>query len=564
MSEHVDGGEAILEAFRNLDIDLVISSPGSEWPAFWEALARQSRDGLAGPIYMDCGHETIAVTMASAYSRIKNRVVAVVLHAGAGILQGSMAIHSAKAMEAPLLILSGESMAYGESSFDPGSQWYRNLSIVGGPQRILDPVVKWSLQSPSPETLYESVIRSAEVAQRSPKGPTYLCVSMETLMAKWNKPEHLRKIPVAPQVRPIDDDIDRIAKKLAGAKCPVIVVENLAPNTIACDALVRFAEMLSIPIIEGPGAFYGNFPKSNPLYQGSSMDSIFNQVDLILLIESKSPWYPPSNRPKQAEIICISENPLKTSMVYQTMFANEYLEGNVGVTLNLLMNSLLKIGVDKNLVKTNKDTYTKSHNAMVDLLNAKKKSSLTKDVITVPLLIQTLQEHLPKNTAYVDETIMHTNAIRDHLHWDNDKTYFRAPSGLGQGMGYALGVKMALPEHPVVFLVGDGTFLYNPIIPGLAFAHEHQLPVLIVIFNNARYSAMKHFHDKFYPDSIAAKTNNYFGVNIKEIDYEKSAEMVGGFHIRVSEPKELNSAMKAAAKALASKKMVLMNIIIPD
>jgi thiamine pyrophosphate-dependent acetolactate synthase large subunit-like protein len=75
---------------------------------------------------------------------------------------------------------------------------------------------------------------------------------------------------------------------------------------------------------------------------------------------------------------------------------------------------------------------------------------------------------------------------------------------------------------------------------------------------------MKHFHDKFYPDSVAAKTNNYFGVNIKEIDYEKSAEMVGGFHIRVIEPKELNSAMKAAVKALASKKMVLMNIIIPD
>lgn len=159
---------------------------------------------------------------------------------------------------------------------------------------------------------------------------------------------------------------------------------------------------------------------------------------------------------------------------------------------------------------------------------------------------------------------MHTNAIREHLHWDNDKTYFRAPSGLGQGMGYALGVKMALPECPVVFLVGDGTFLYNPIIPGLAFAHEHQLPIFIVIFNNARYSAMKYFHDKFYPDSVAAKTNNYFGVNIKEIDYEKSAEMVGGFHIRVSDPKDLSSAMKAAAKALASKKMVLMNIIIPD
>ena len=254
MSEHFDGGEAILEAFRNLDIDLVISSPGSEWPAFWEALARQHRDALAGPIYMDCGHETIAVTIASSYSRIKNQVVAVVLHAGAGLLQGSMAINSARAMEAPILILSGESMAYGESQFDPGSQWYRNLSVVGGPQKILDPVVKWSLQSPSSETLYESVIRSAEVAQRNPKGPTYLSVSMETLMAKWNKPDHLRKIPAAPQVRPIDDDIKKITKKIVAARCPVIVVENLAPNTVACDALVQFAEMLSIPIIEGPGA----------------------------------------------------------------------------------------------------------------------------------------------------------------------------------------------------------------------------------------------------------------------------------------------------------------------
>ena len=564
MSEHFDGGEAILEAFRNLDIDLVISSPGSEWPAFWEALARQHRDALAGPIYMDCGHETIAVTIASSYSRIKNQVVAVVLHAGAGLLQGSMAINSARAMEAPILILSGESMAYGESQFDPGSQWYRNLSVVGGPQKILDPVVKWSLQSPSSETLYESVIRSAEVAQRNPKGPTYLSVSMETLMAKWNKPDHLRKIPAAPQVRPIDDDIEKITKKIVAARCPVIVVENLAPNTVACDALVQFAEMLSIPIIEGPGAFYGNFPKSNPLYQGTSMDSIFNQVDLVLLIESKSPWYPPSNRPKQADIICISENPLKTYMVYQTMFSNEYLEGDVGITLHLLMEVLLKIGVDKNLVRSNKDKYTESHHAMVVLLNAKKKASLNKDVITVPLLIQELQEQLPKNTAYVDETIMHTNLIREHLHWDNYKTYFRAPSGLGQGLGYALGVKMAMPDSPVVFLVGDGTFMYNPIIPGLAFAHEHQLPILIIIFNNARYSAMKFFHDKFYPDSVASKTNNYYGVNIKEIDYEKSAEIVGGFHIKVNHPKDLNSGMKEAVKALASNKIVLMNIVIPD
>ena len=61
MNNQQDGGEAILEAIRNLSIEYVISSPGSEWPAVWEALARQKKDSLAGPKYLDCGHETLAV-----------------------------------------------------------------------------------------------------------------------------------------------------------------------------------------------------------------------------------------------------------------------------------------------------------------------------------------------------------------------------------------------------------------------------------------------------------------------------------------------------------------------
>src|SRR4029078_2801397 len=83
LKNYHDGGEAILEAFRNLNIEYVISSPGSEWPSFWEAMARQKQSGAAGPIYLDCGHETIAVTMAAAYTHITGRMQAVLLHAGA-------------------------------------------------------------------------------------------------------------------------------------------------------------------------------------------------------------------------------------------------------------------------------------------------------------------------------------------------------------------------------------------------------------------------------------------------------------------------------------------------
>ena len=123
MKNYQDGGEAILEAFRRLNADYVISSPGSEWAPLWEALARQKRDDAEGPTYIDCGHESIAVNMATAYTKISGRMQVVVLHAGAGVMQGAMAVDAAGTMETPLVIMSGEVLGYGEGETDPGSQW---------------------------------------------------------------------------------------------------------------------------------------------------------------------------------------------------------------------------------------------------------------------------------------------------------------------------------------------------------------------------------------------------------------------------------------------------------
>lgn len=123
-----DGGEAILEAFRALKVDYVISSPGSEWPSLWEAFARQRAKHTPGPVYLDCGHEILAVSIASGYTKVTGRMQAVLLHAGAGLLQGSMAIFGARLTETPMLVLSGESQSFGEA----GSRCGRWLLLPRG------------------------------------------------------------------------------------------------------------------------------------------------------------------------------------------------------------------------------------------------------------------------------------------------------------------------------------------------------------------------------------------------------------------------------------------------
>jgi acetolactate synthase-1/2/3 large subunit len=70
MKQYHDGGEAILEAFRSLGMDYIISSPGSEWSPVWEAVARQKVNQKAGPTYIDCWHETLAVDMALGYTQM--------------------------------------------------------------------------------------------------------------------------------------------------------------------------------------------------------------------------------------------------------------------------------------------------------------------------------------------------------------------------------------------------------------------------------------------------------------------------------------------------------------
>ena len=564
MKNTLDGGEGILEAFRNLNIDWIISSPGSEWPSLWEALANQKSTNTPGPLYIDCGHELLAVTIASANTKITGRMQAVILHAGAGPMQGSMAINAAKAMEVPMIIMSGEASGYGETDFDPGSQWYRNLSIVGGPQRLMEPVVKWAQQIPSPETLYETVTRAGELAQREPRGPTYLSVSMETMLHEWKKPDRLRTVPKAPTLRPTREDIQETALRISRAKKPIIIVENAGPNIETFAALSNFAETLGIAVVEGPGAFFGNFSKISSLHLGNNINNYKDDFDLAVLIESRAPWYPPSNFSETAEVISISRSPIKSHMVYQVTNSEHYLEGDVGLTLRLLTDEIGKLKVNQENINKRKKFWALKHENWLSKLNNAEEAALKQNNITIPILIKTLREVMPPNTSYVDETITHSRAIHEHLMWNDPHGFFRAPSGLGQGLGYALGVKLTLPERHVVLTIGDGTFLYNPVLPALTFAKDNDLPLMIIIANNSKYSAMQGTHDDFYPGGVSKQNDDYYGVHIKPHKYEEMADVVSGFGRSVEETGDLKDAIKEAFTCLHKGNSSILNVIIAD
>jgi acetolactate synthase I/II/III large subunit len=559
MKKQFDGGEAIVEAFRKLGVEYILSSPGTEWAPVWEAMAKQIHRRKDGPKLLDVWHETLAVNIAAGYTLATGRMQGVLLHAGSGLLQGAMGIHGAFVTGIPMVVISGESMTYGEQpEFDPGAQWINNLSIVGGTTGLVDSIVKYASVAGSAYTLYESVIRAGELAQRQPTGPTYLSVSTETLMDAWTPPANPRTVAPAPRVLTAPEDIEKLAAQISKTKHPVVLTEGAGQEVETYEALVALCDRFALPVVEKPGALFANFPKDHPLYQGTDIKPFWNDMDLAIVVRARVPWYPPSNRPPKAAIAMVDEAPHNMAMVYQSNQADMYLEGNAAQTLRDLAAATT---MDKAAIETRRKELAARHNAMVEKNSAAQAAARKKTPIDPVWLCASLNAVMPKDTIYIDEVTTHTATLRQHLVWNQPQSLFTRQGGLGQGLGLSLGIKLGKPERPVVTLIGDGAFLYNPVLGGLGAARDYKLPIMVVIFNNKKYAAMQGMHQKMYPDGIAAEIDLYHGTHINPPDFVKVAESVGGYGEQVTDPEKLQDALKRSLDDNRSGKPAIIDVV---
>jgi benzoylformate decarboxylase len=110
-------------------------------------------------------------------------------------------------------------------------------------------------------------------------------------------------------------------------------------------------------------------------------------------------------------------------------------------------------------------------------------------------VLAALADRLPADAVVVEET----PSSRPDLH---ALVPARAPlgfvsaamGGLGFGLPAAIGLRMALPDRPVVAVVGDGSSLYG--IQSLWSAAHYGVGVLFVVLANGRYAVMDRLAEK--------------------------------------------------------------------
>ncbi|MBK3644722.1 thiamine pyrophosphate-dependent enzyme [Streptomyces sp. MBT33] len=557
-----DGGDAFVSAFNAVGADYLFCSSGSEWAPVWESLARRHRDGESAPQYLDLTHETVAVGMATGYGLVKRRPQGVLLHAAPGLLQGSMAVHGALLAGVPMVVASSESTTYGDGpGQDPGGQWYRNLSIVGGPHGVARPFTKWSNEAASVHTLPTMITRAAELSWRAPAGPAYLNIPLEILLEEWDGRE--AKPIVAPgSTHSSPEEVDLVAQLIREAANPVIVTETAGREAGGFEALRAFAEAWNIPVVEPDSAVCGNFPRDHPLHAGSEIGSWLEESDLILLVNCRAPFYPPSRRPAKAQVVVIDPVPQRPHVVYQVLFADRCLEGNVANTLRQLAKRAT--GLDVAAVTARRSAQEERHADEQAAIAAAEAKAAQAEGIDPVLVAATLRKLLDgQGGIVVDETITHSRVVKRHLRTDAPDSYFYVQGGLGQGIAVALGVKLAAKERPVVLTIGDGAFAYNPVIPSYDASKAYRLPLLIVVFNNRVYKSMNLNHRRFYPEGAAAETGEWLGTDLHRLPRLAAFAEPFGMHTETVDTTDaLGPALERALKAAAEGTTAVVDVLV--
>ena len=564
MKNYQDGGEAIVEALRNLQTKYIISSPGSEWGPVWEALTRQKVNNIPGPQYIQCWHENLAVSMALGYTFFAREMQAVLLHAGVGLLQGVMGINSAFQAEIPLLVMSGESVTLGadpEISVEP--QWYGGVS-PGGADKFVSSFTKWSAQVPSAPTLYQSIIRAGEMAQRAPQGPVYLDVALEHMLEEWLPNKELQKVPPPPKTQAVPEELEKLAAVIIEAENPVIVTELSGRDPAAFYALVELADAAAIPVIGGRTASNTNFPTDHELWQGMESYGHLTDADLVILVGCRTPWYPPMQCPTQGKIVAIGDHPHKEWLIYQDMHADSYLEGDIAATLVALVKNLSNAGLKREVNQSRRAKWAGEHAKTMGLLEKERAAGVADDTLSAATICAAMADVMPADTIFVDETITHFPALRKHLPLTLPQTLFRhTVGGLGQGLGLSLGLKLAAPERPVVLFIGDGSLLYNPITQAFGASREYNLPIMIVVMNNGGYKAMRGGHVKYYPDGMVNATDLTYGIDINGPEYENLGSQFGINGVLVDTYNGFREALGTAAKDIADGSASIINAVLP-
>jgi acetolactate synthase I/II/III large subunit len=515
------GGQVLVDQLVLHGADLAFGVPGESYLAVLDAL----HDAPLRLIVTR--HEGGAANMAEAYGKLTGRPGVCMVTRGPGATHASNGVHTAFQDSTPMLLLIGQ-----VARDTVGREGFQELDY----RAMYGAIAKWATQVDDAARLPEIVARAFAVATSGRPGPVVLALPEDMLSERVDVADARphRAVPAAPA----PDAMARLRELLAQARAPLAIVGEGGWTAQAGADVAAFAEAQALPVAVSFRC-QDYLDNASPAYAGHAalaMDPALakriREADLLLAVGGRLGEIPTAgytlvrpDAPTQ-RLIHVHPDPDEIGAVYPT---------ELGIVAGLeafaaAARALEPAGADDRagLLEAAHGEYERNLAETRELPGPLQMSAV----------MATLRERLP------DEAIL-TNGAGNFSVWAHRYYEFhRYPTQLGPrsgSMGYgvpaAVGAKAVHPDRPVVCLAGDGDFLMTG--QELATAVQEELPVVVLVVNNAMYGTIRMHQERHYPGRVV-------GTDLRNPDFVAYARAFGAHGALVERSEDFPAALDEA------------------
>lgn len=527
----MNGGEAIVEALKAANVSHIFGLLGSTTMELYDALY-----DCKSIKYVGVRDERAGTHMADAFGRV-SRTPGVFLagQSGPGAANMVTGLAQAKIAYSPVVAITGLAATshLGRDAFQEIDQ-----------QAIFAPITKRTITVPRADRIPEFIKEAFRIATSGRCGPVVVQIPRDYFAQTIeNKIESLRDFPVRVDGMVNYEAVDRIATLIRGASAPVIIAGAGVKWSNGSQILAKLAERLSIPVVSSAG--HGDvLPSDHPMFfgqvgpRGNAVASrLAREADVIIALGTRlgfnTTFYTYNDLSAQARIVQIDVEPEALG---------RYFPIELGVVADAAsMVKAIDAATNGLAAPVPWAKWSESAQADRDVLWRERENDAktTRKPLSAARVFKEIRDVLPR------DAIVTLDAGTMCLQATDQLRYYHPPSLLSPldfglvGFSYAagLGAKAAAPSRPVITLMGDGGFAMT--MAELTTAVSEGLPTVSVVLDNGCWGAEKAYQRDFY-------NGRYIGADIKNLPYDKVAQLAGARGYAVTEPGQLSEMLEDA------------------
>ena len=468
------GGSLLFNVLEQHGVEHVFGYPGGAIMPIYDALYDSNVEHFL------CRHEQGAAFSAVGYARASGKVGVCFATSGPGATNLITGLADALADSIPVVAITGQ-----VATSAMGSDAFQEIDIFG----LSLACTKHSFQVTDINDLAKVLHQAFAIALEGRQGPVLVDIPKDIQLAEVNgcldelvSLKNKVKLPPA--------NVGSAIALLNQAKQPVLYVGGGVGMANAVDELREFANITGVPSVstlKGLGAIDPedeNYLGMLGMHGTKAANLAVQQCDLLIAVGARFDDRVTGKLNEFAPNAKVIHFDIDTAEINKRRVADAAILGDLKVNLPALAIPL-SIDTWQDKCQQMKVDFAWDYNHPGESIFA-------------PAVLKEISDKMPKNTCVTTDVGQHQMWAAQHMLFD-DPSNFLTSGGMGTmgfGVPAAVGAQVSRPTDCIVAVSGDGSFMMN--VQELSTIKRFQLPVKIVLIDNAKLGMVRQWQDLFF------------------------------------------------------------------